>query len=162
MGGKIEDEDEEEGTGIMSDMTFQCPACSTNLTVDEEAAGVTVPCPACGKPLVVPPPVLPAIPVDPAPPPREAPPARAAPAAPTHSLANRHISAPRTQYKVVALGDKNQFPGRFDATAIEHKLNELAQSGWTFVSITRVHWPNSFGTVQEEMLLFFEKPAEGH
>jgi len=40
----------------MADITFLCPACGKQLTVDERAAGQAAACPQCGKMLVVPPP----------------------------------------------------------------------------------------------------------
>jgi hypothetical protein len=133
----------------MSDLTFQCPECEAKLTVDARGAGLTVPCPACGKAIVVPA----SLPEAPAPAP--APPA----STPLHNL-SRHVASQKTQYKVVALGDPQHFPGRRDAGAIEHKLNELAQSGWKFLSMTRVRWPDSPGVAPEEVLLFFEKPPD--
>lgn len=38
----------------MSDITFDCPECAGHLVVDEKGAGMTVPCPECGKPISVP------------------------------------------------------------------------------------------------------------
>ena len=36
------------------DIVFACPACSGELIVDREGAGMDVPCPHCGEPLTIP------------------------------------------------------------------------------------------------------------
>jgi hypothetical protein len=41
------------------DVNFNCPACAQHLTVDQEGAGLTVPCPTCGMSLTVPEAVIP-------------------------------------------------------------------------------------------------------
>lgn len=38
----------------MPDITFACPHCSVKLEVDESGAGITVDCPQCKRPVVVP------------------------------------------------------------------------------------------------------------
>lgn len=38
----------------MTDMNFDCPECGHNLEVDENGAGMTVPCPECSKPIQIP------------------------------------------------------------------------------------------------------------
>ena len=36
------------------DIVFSCPKCRQNLTVDEAGAGMSIPCPACGKEITIP------------------------------------------------------------------------------------------------------------
>lgn len=43
----------------MADINFDCPHCGHNLAVDEEGAGITVPCPECSKTVEIPFPELP-------------------------------------------------------------------------------------------------------
>ena len=38
----------------MSDIQFNCPKCGHNLVVDAAGAGMSVPCPECNEPLVIP------------------------------------------------------------------------------------------------------------
>ena len=38
----------------MSDIQFSCPKCGHNLVVDAAGAGMSVPCPECNEPLVIP------------------------------------------------------------------------------------------------------------
>lgn len=38
----------------MTDIFFNCSRCTQSLVVDAEGVGMTVPCPNCGKPLVIP------------------------------------------------------------------------------------------------------------
>ena len=38
----------------MSDIQFNCPKCSHNLVVDAAGAGMSVPCPECNEPLIIP------------------------------------------------------------------------------------------------------------
>lgn len=49
----------------MGDIKFACPHCKVHLEVDEEAAGQTVECPECKRPLIIP------TPRPPDPPPRQ-------------------------------------------------------------------------------------------
>lgn len=48
----------------MSDIRFNCPACDHHLIVDEEGAGVQVPCPECGHQLTIPSPAPQAPPLE--------------------------------------------------------------------------------------------------
>jgi len=41
----------------MAEMKFACPECKQPLEVDEDAAGQSINCPACSKPITIPPPV---------------------------------------------------------------------------------------------------------
>ncbi len=38
----------------MADITFKCPECNNDLTVDEKGRGMRVPCPQCGKDIEIP------------------------------------------------------------------------------------------------------------
>ena len=38
----------------MSDIQFNCPKCGNNLIVDAAGVGMSVPCPECNEPLVIP------------------------------------------------------------------------------------------------------------
>jgi len=38
----------------MADMTFKCPECARDLTVDDKGRGLTVACPLCGKQIQIP------------------------------------------------------------------------------------------------------------
>lgn len=38
----------------MPDINFDCPKCGHNLSVDENGAGMTVPCPECSQPIQIP------------------------------------------------------------------------------------------------------------
>lgn len=38
----------------MSDIRFHCPHCGRHLVVEDQGAGITVPCPTCGEPLSIP------------------------------------------------------------------------------------------------------------
>jgi DNA-directed RNA polymerase subunit RPC12/RpoP len=37
----------------MSDISFNCPFCGHNLLVDRSGVGMTVPCPACSKTIII-------------------------------------------------------------------------------------------------------------
>lgn len=38
----------------MSDITYECPHCNARARADAQACGTTLPCPSCGKPVILP------------------------------------------------------------------------------------------------------------
>lgn len=155
----------------MSDISFQCPACSHDLVVDGRAAGMFLSCPECHKPLVVPKSgtlapsgARPRATILPSAPPPAAPPAAPAtpPPAPPATTAGESVAAAPAgplQYKVVAVQDDEGTPGPVDPARIERKLNELTAAGWRFRSAATVQTPDWLGHPKQSVLLIFDRRA---
>lgn len=117
----------------MSDITFQCPQCGSELTVDASAAGATAECPECSASITVPA----AAPASPAPPDKKM------IKDPSRSSATSRAAAPppsgsHTQYKVIALSEGalgTIFLGRssIPTQKMEAALNREVANGWQVV-----------------------------
>lgn len=116
----------------MSDITFQCPQCGSELTVDASAAGATAECPECSTSITVPA-------AAPAPP---APPAKKMIKVPSRSSASRAAAPPpsgaHAQYKVIAISEGalgTIFLGRasIPLQQMETALNREVANGWQVV-----------------------------
>lgn len=140
----------------MADLTFNCPECSHDLIVDEQAMGLVVPCPECGTQIRVPaseadlPVGVSAETNDPLDPDTEAVPGIEPVAAPEIRIGDRR------EYKVVSMMGAAATTIRADE--IESWLNERTQEGWRLCAATTIQTrAEQQDTTQPELLLFLER-----
>lgn len=114
----------------MSAITFPCPHCGSELTVDDSAAGATAECPECSKSLTVP---------KPAPQPPSLPIKKKLKTPSQNSgISTPPTSNGHTQYKVIAVCEGalgTVFLGRssIPLQQMENTLNREVAKGWQVV-----------------------------
>ena len=136
----------------MADVTFDCPECSHNLIVDEQAAGLVVACPECGTQIRVPGADAAAADV----------PLKAESLDPEAAALAEPVPAPEmdvaaAEYRVVALADGENGDSRITAEAVQRRLNELAREGWRLCSATTLQPPASPDQAGQELLLILQR-----
>ena len=142
----------------MADVTFDCPECSHNLIVDEQATGMVVPCPECGTQIRVPA-LGTDLSVSEA---ADAGEARTAP--PAAGPCIEPVATPemtcgdRREYKVVSMMGGAGASSILRTDEIEAWLNERAQEGWRLCAATTIQTQSQEQDIAyPELLLFIER-----